>query len=136
MNQTRDKDPFLNKLLRQSTIHEPSADFTQHIMDIIQQSENEKVVSMSFFARYSYWFLAISIAILLITTVIFFPSFIGHPQLQTLQNFFNPYIHVFNNIAIFLKSQPLIPIIVFALIGLFMTDKLLSRIFHRTVQHS
>ena len=134
MNNTEDKDPLLAKLLKQSTQYEPSADFTKRMMAIIQQPEISIAENDSLLIRYRYWLIAISAVILLITVTIFFPSFIGHPQIEALQNFMNPYISAFKSIATLLKTQPIISIVVIALAGLLFMDKLLSRIF--SSQHS
>ncbi len=136
MNNAQDKDPLLAKLLRQSTMDEPPADFTNRMMSIIQQSETSITEHASFFVRYKYWVIAVSTVALLIIGTIFFPSFIGHPQIEALQTFFNPYVNTFNSIVTLLKDQPIISIVVIALAGLFLIDKLLSRMFHHTIQHS
>ena len=136
MNHTQDKDPFLAKLLSQSTMDEPSADFTNRLMAIIEQTEVSPAEQSSFLIRYKYWLIAISAITLAIVATIFFPSFIGHQQIEVLQNFFNPYTSAFKSIATLLKTQPIISIVIIALAGLLFIDKLLSRMFHHTVQHS
>jgi hypothetical protein len=77
----------------------------------------------------------LAVALLIISTI-FFPSFIGHTQIESLHKFFNPYISAFNSISLLLKMQPIISIVIFALVGLFLIDKLLSRMFHPNIQHS
>jgi hypothetical protein len=104
-------------------------------MGIIQQSEPDIIYNKSFILRYSYWLIAICIVGLIIATVVFFPSFTELPQFQLIQNFLKQNITAFNGIVSLLKSQPLIPIIVFAIAGLLLIDKLLSRMFHPNIQH-
>ncbi|MFZ4413637.1 MAG: hypothetical protein ACOYOV_11175 [Bacteroidales bacterium] len=132
----QDKDPFLAKLLRQLPLDEPSEDFTQRLMSIIQQTEVEDVEKASFFLVYRYWLIAAFTVCMLVATTIFFPSFIGHRQIQTLQNFFNPFVNAFNSIASLLKTQPIISVVILSLVGLLMIDRLLSKMFHQNVQHS
>ena len=136
MNNIQDKDSLLAKLLKQSTMDEPSADFTNRLMAIIQQTEISPIEQLSFFVRYKYWLIVASAIVFIIIATIFFPSFIGHPQIQALQNFFYPYVSAFNSIARLLKTQPIISIVITALAGLLFIDKLLSRMFHQNVQHS
>ncbi|MEI6697091.1 MAG: hypothetical protein WCO13_13620 [Bacteroidota bacterium] len=132
----QDKDPFLAKLLRQLPLDEPSEDFTQRLMSIIQQTEVEEVEKASFFLVYRYWLIAAFTVCMLVAATIFFPSFIGHRQIQTLQNFFNPFVNAFNSIASLLKTQPIISVVILSLVGLLMIDRLLSKMFHQNVQHS
>ncbi len=134
--QTEDKDPLLAKLLRKLPLDEPSSDFTQRMMSIIQQNEVNTVEKTSFFVVYRYWLLAACLGSLLIAATIFFPSFIGHRQIQALQNFFNPFVNAFNSIAMLLKTQPIISVVILSLLGLLMIDRLLSKMFHQNVQHS
>lgn len=136
MNNTQDKDPLLAKLLSQLPMEEPSDGFTQRIMSFIQQPEVVNTEYSSFFVRYRYWLIALLAVALLIISTIFFPSFIGHTQIESLHKFFNPYISAFNSISLLLKMQPIISIVIFALVGLFLIDKLLSRMFHPNIQHS
>ncbi|MCX6230182.1 MAG: hypothetical protein NTZ33_01445 [Bacteroidetes bacterium] len=135
MNTIQDKDPFLANLLKQSTLDEPSADFTNRIMSIIAQAD-VPAEKLSFFAQYKFWLIAALTLVIAIVAGIFFPSFIGHQQIESLHKFFNPYINIFSKISILLKSQPIISIVVVALGGLLIIDRLFSRFFHANVQYT
>jgi uncharacterized BrkB/YihY/UPF0761 family membrane protein len=102
----------------------------------IQHNEIIIIEKTSFFIRNKFWLFAASVFVLLIVSFIFFPSFTGHLQIQPLLNYFNPYINLFKGIANLLKTHAIIPVIIFALAGLLMIDKLLSHLFHPNVQHT
>lgn len=136
MKDTPNKDPFLSNLLRQSATEEPSADFTQRLMSAIQQSETSIAKPESFLSRYKYWFITLTIIILTVFIFNFSSFLIGNEQIQILQKFINPYINIFRSLISLLKNQPIISIIIVALTGLLLIDKLLSRLFHQNIQHS
>jgi len=136
MKQTEYSDPLLEKLLRQSTVYEPSADITQRIMASIQENQVVSAKNISFVIRYRYWLIESFAIALFVIAFLLFPSLIDYPKSKTFFDFFNPYINTFNGISSLLRAQPLIPIILFALTTLFVIDKLLSRLFHPNAQHS
>jgi len=135
MINTEDKDPFLANLLKQSTMEEPSADFNSRIMAIIKPTE-AAVTKIPFFSQHKYWLIAAISIITAIAATVFFPSFIGHQQLESLHKFFNPYINLFSSVSSLLKSQPIISIVVLAIGGLLIIDKLFSRVFRTNVQYT
>ncbi|MFZ4400691.1 MAG: hypothetical protein ACOYO1_11695 [Bacteroidales bacterium] len=133
MNNIQDKDPILEKLLSQSTLYEPSVDFTQRIMATINQSEAVITKQPAFLIRHWYWLITSVLLISAIISIIYFPSFI---RINTFHNYYKPYITAFESTLSLLKSQPLIPVIIYALTVLLLTDKLLSHFRHTKVQHS
>lgn len=134
MNQQTEKDPFLHKLLQQSTMEEPSADFTHKLMTMIQSAESVEVKE-SFVSRYAIGLLSGFALLAFIAVFCLFPQYFYFINKESLLLFTKPYISMINEIFIFVKSQPIVMIIIFSLAGLFVFDKLLSRLFHSKMQH-
>jgi hypothetical protein len=135
MKTNEDKDPFLTNLLKQSTLEEPSADFTARIMNMIVPTE-AAVIKSTYIAQYKYWLIAAFAVISAISAALFFPSFIGHQQTQGLLRFLSPYIHTISGTGALLKSQPIISMVVLAVGGLLIVDKLFSRFFRTNIQYT
>jgi hypothetical protein len=104
-------------------------------MSIIAQSD-ASVEKPSFIAQYKYWLIVAFTLVFAIAAGIFFPSFIGHQQTEALHRFFNPYINAFSSISTLIKSQPIISMVVLAIGGLLIIDKVFSRFFHTNVQYT
>jgi hypothetical protein len=138
MNQQTERDPFLHKLMQQSTMEEPSTDFTQKLMSMIQLAEvpEKETVKQGFALKYIYGLLAILFIIVLFATISFFPQYFTFINTASILVFIKPYLSIFNTIFAFIKAQPIVFIVVFSHAGLFILDKILSLLFHSKMQHT
>jgi hypothetical protein len=138
MNQQTVRDPFLQKLMQQSTMEEPSDDFTLKLMSMIQLAEipEKESVKKGFAMIYIYGLLALMLVIAFYAAISFFPQYFTFINTANILVFIKPYLSIFNTIFTFIKAQPIVSIVVFSLAGLFILDKILSLLFHSKMQHT
>ncbi len=136
MNQERDY--ILQKILKQVTLEEPSMDFTQKIMGKLQSEVSVENVGFlnSLISKYLYFILSITLVIAIIVTYSVYPQFFAFINSVKIFNVLKPLSSVFINILTFIKTQPIVAIVVFSLAGLFAFDKLLSLLFRSKIQHT
>ncbi len=138
MNDFIEKDPLLQKLLNKSTLEEPSADFTYNIMSKINTASIHQTfaVKENFLSKN---YLSLSLITLVFSFVILyfiFPQYFSFVNHKSALNLIKPYLELINSVSFYIKSNLIVGVIAVSVLGLLFFDKILSRLFHSSMQQN